>query len=568
MEEEKKKIDKKIVITIIVIAALIVVALIFSTIFAIFNINNDKILKGVSINNIEVADLTKQEAIDKLKENVEQKKAENINLQYEDFETSISLEQIEAQYNIEEAVNKAYEIGRRSNIILNNYEILKTKIKKEKIIIETSFNEEELIKQLQDISNKIPGAVTQSSYYIEDNSLIITKGKEGIAIKEADLKDKIVEDINSLETKASTITIPVEQKIPDQINLDAIYQEIHKEPQDAYYTTNPFKLYPHVDGVDFAISMEEAQKLLEEEKEEYAIPLKITKPKITTDQIGSEAFPDRLSTFSTKYDASNKARSTNLSLAAGKINGTVIMPGETFSYNKVVGERTIAAGYKEAKVYENGKVVDGLGGGICQISSTLYNSVLYANLEIVNRANHYFLTSYVGAGRDATVVYGAIDFKFRNNRKYPIKVQCSVKNGIAKIDIYGIKEETEYQVEIKTTVTGSIPYTTEYTDDATVENGKEVVKQKGSNGCKSETYKIVSLNGKVVSKTLLSKDTYHAMQRLIVRGTKGKQVPVTPPVNTAPTPEPTPAPDPIPEPEPSTNDVKNEIVSNNVVLEE
>ena len=167
-------------------------------------------------------------------------------------------------------------------------------------------------------------------------------------------------------------------------------------------------MHPHVNGVDFAISIEDAKKLLEEEKEEYIIPLNITEPEITLEKLGKEAFPQLLGTFSTTYNTSNKNRVTNLELASEKIDGTIILPGETFSYNKIVGERTIAKGYKEAAVYSGGKVVDGIGGGICQISTTLYNAVIYANLQITERSNHRFLTSYVTAGRDATVSWGTI----------------------------------------------------------------------------------------------------------------------------------------------------------------
>ena len=201
--------------------------------------------------------------------------------------------------------------------------------------------------------------------------------------------------------------------------------------------------------------------------------------------IGTEAFPDLLSEFSTNYSVRDKDRTTNLQLAANKINGTVLMPGETFSYNKVVGERTIAAGYKEAPIYVSGEVVDGLGGGICQITSTLYNAVIYANLDIVERSNHQFVPSYVKASRDATVVYGAIDFKFKNNRNYPIKINCSVSGGIAKFQIFGLKQEDDYDVQISAYETG-----------------------RTATAIYSEAYKILKRNGKEVSRSLLSKDTY------------------------------------------------------------
>ena len=172
-------------------------------------------------------------------------------------------------------------------------------------------------------------------------------------------------------------------------------------------------------------------------------------------------------------------------------------------------------------MYENGEVVDGIGGGICQISSTLYNSVLMSNLEIVERRNHQFVTSYAPAGRDATVVYGMTDFKFKNTRKYPIRISASAQNGIATVSIYGIKEENEYTFSFSTKTIASIPFTTKYVEDNTLAAGTEKVKQKGANGIKTETYITKMLNGKVISTTLLSRDTHDAMNRIVVKGTKG-----------------------------------------------
>ena len=207
-------------------------------------------------------------------------------------------------------------------------------------------------------------------------------------------------------------------------------------------------------------------------------------------------------------------------MACEKINDKVVLAGETFSYNKTLGERTIAAGYKEAKVYENGEVVDGIGGGICQVSSTLYNSVLMANMEVTERRNHQFVTSYTPEGRDATVVYGMTDLKFKNTRKYAIKIKATCSNGIVTISIYGIKEDNEYAVSFSTEILSTIPYTVKYINDSSLAKGTEKVKQVGANGMITETYIIKTLNGTVVSKELLSKDTYSAMQRIILRGTK------------------------------------------------
>lgn len=172
-------------------------------------------------------------------------------------------------------------------------------------------------------------------------------------------------------------------------------------------------MYPSSNGVDFKISLDEAKEMLKTEQDEYSIPLKTLYPNVTTNQIGNEAFPDMLSSFSTSYTSSGYNRSTNIELAAKKLDGYVLMPGETASYNQIVGQRTKTAGFKEGAAYSNGKVVQEVGGGICQVSSTLYNAVLYANLEIVERYNHGFAPSYVKPGLDATVSWGGPDFKFK-----------------------------------------------------------------------------------------------------------------------------------------------------------
>ena len=312
----------------------------------------------------------------------------------------------------------------------------------------------------------------------------------------------------------------MKEDTPEQIDIDKIHNEVYKEVKDAYYTQNPFTVYPEEEGIDFDV--EAAKTAITEEKEEYEIPLKITKPNKTVKDIGTEAFPDLISTFSTKYNAGNADRTTNLRLAANKINGTVLLPNEEFSYNAVVGERTINAGYKMAATHSNGAVVDGLGGGICQISSTLYDAVVMANLKITTRRNHQFVTSYVPAGKDATVVWGSQDFKFVNSRKYPVRITASVQGGVATVQVWGIKEDVEYDISIETKKIATIPPVTETIQDASLPAGQQKVVQAGSNGSKVEAYKVTKLNGQIVSTTLLSRDTYNAMKRIVRVGTGGQ----------------------------------------------
>ena len=518
--KEKKKIDKKqlkkIIISIIIV---FVVALFFSTVFALTNINNEKIISGVNIEGIEVSGLSKEEAKAKIETAYSEKLEQNIELKYQDFASELNPTLMEVKYDIESAVNQAYSLGRESNIFVNNYNILGTLIGKRDIDVNMSINEDVTKKTIEDIGTNLPGILTQSSYSIEEDKLIITRGKEGIVINTDELLSEVKDVLNDINVKDVTMEIPVETKTPEDIDIDKIHSEVYKEVKDAYYTKDPFTVYPEVEGVDFDV--EKAKEIISAEvKDEYVIDLIITKPKVTIDQIGTEAFPDQLATFTTRYDASDKDRTTNLVLACQKINGKVIMPGATFSYNEALGPRTASAGYKNAKIYSSGEVIDGIGGGICQISSTLYNSALMSDMEIVERRNHQFVTSYVGAGRDATVVYGSTDFKFKNTRTYPVKIVASAKSGIATVSIYGIKEaDREYTYSFSTKTISTIPYTTKYVEDSSLAPGKEVVKQKGANGLVTQTYMTKMLNGKVISTKLLSKDTYSAMQRIIRRGT-------------------------------------------------
>lgn len=509
------KLNKKIMI--ITLLIIFVTLLFFSVIFSLVNVGNDKILNGVKIDNIDISDLTRDEAREKIQKYYEEIVLKDITLYYKELEETINVGDLEIKIDIEKIVEEALKIGKSGNILKDNYDILFTMLFKKEISLDLICNDEKIDKKIEDLNGKLPGAVVKTSYYIEGEELIIKKGTEGVTVEKEELKKLIDKTLKNTE---KIIEIPVKENKIEEIDIEKIHKEIYKEAKDAYIERNPTKVNAHVNGVDFAVTIEEAKEILKEEKEEYVIPLKITIPSKTVDTLGEEAFPDKIAEFTTRYDASNKNRSINLALSSDKINGTIVLPGEKFSYNKIVGERTISKGYKEAAVYSNGKVVSGIGGGICQLSSTLYNAILFANLEITSRSNHMFLTSYVQAGRDATVSWGTIDFCFKNTRSYPIKIVSTVTNGIVRVQVYGLKEEKEYEVEIQTQVLETIDYKTNYIDDSTLDEGTEIIEQYGANGAKSQTYKIVKQNGNIISKTLLSTDTYSSLEKIVRRGTK------------------------------------------------
>lgn len=484
-EEPKQTHTTALQVILIIASIILAIFLVFFLTFTIVNTKSNKIISNIFIQNYDISNLTQEDAVKKMNNIITSQIPEEITLKHNDYETSISTKELNIQFDTTTAVNDAYKIGRTGNLLQNDLTILETKLQRKQFSLKLSLDTDTLKKQLQDISGKLPDKVKESSYYIEGSNLILTKGETGVVVDVDKTASEIIKQIQNLNVKNNSIEISTEEKSPSALDIDSIHSELYSEAKDAYFTQNPYAIFPSENGVDFAISIDEAKAMLQEDKEEYAIPLKVLYPSVTTNMIGSEAFPNLLSQYSTSYSTRDQKRTTNLRLAANKINGTILMPGETFSYNKVVGERTIAAGYQEAPIYVSGKVVDGLGGGICQITTTLYNAVVYANLDIVERSNHQFVPSYAPASRDATVVYGSIDFKFKNNRDYPIKIICSVQNGIANFQIYGLKTDNDYEVTISNRVTGTT-----------------------SNAIYSQAYKILKQNGQVVSSTLLSQDVY------------------------------------------------------------
>lgn len=456
--EVKVHTHRALKISLIILGIIVVLAVIAVTAFSVVNNKDTNIKQGISIEGIDVSNLSKESAKQKVQTEFLDKLDNTMYFQYGESQYSLALEQIDVKYKLDEAIEKAYSYGRSGSLIAQDIQIIKLKKQPENIKIEVSYDEIALDACIVDISAKLPEQVEQPSYYIEDGNLIITSGKIGKAALNDETKQIISDALNNKNFKDVYYDIPTYDKYPDEIDVDKIHSEIYREVKDAYYTVEPRMVYADETGVDFQESVETVkEQIASEKKSEYEVPLKYTPANVTVNDLGQDAFPDQLATTSTVY-VNNANRTTNLRLAANKINGTVLMPGETFSYNTIVGERTIAAGYRNAAIYENGQVVDGLGGGICQVSSTLYNSVLKTNLEIVERTNHMFLTTYSPGGLDATVAYGSLDFKFKNNRSYPIKIAASVENGYCTVQIYGLRTDDDYQIELSSRKIGAYLY--------------------------------------------------------------------------------------------------------------
>ena len=513
------KTKKFIIFFVIPLIVLIILLAILSTIFALINMNNTNIIDGVFIQGIDVSNLSVEDAKSKLSSIVNEYISKEITLKYGDFSKTLVPSQFNVNFDVDSAVQTAYSIGRSGNVFENNFAILNALLNSNNIGQNMEYDSELLDALLLELNNELPGRMENSGYFVDGTSLIIDSGKEGVNVDTEVLANRIAKALNDINNQDIVIEIPVVNVAPSPIDLDAIYNEVHKDPVDAYYTTDPYVVHPSSTGLDFDISMDEAREMLKTYQEEYTIPLKVTYPSVSTNDIGSEAFPDLLSSFRTSFTSSNSNRSTNIRLCSEKINGTVLMPGETFSFNQVVGKRTPEAGFKPATAYSGGKVVQEYGGGICQVSSTLYNAVLYANLEITERTNHGYKPSYVDPGLDATVSWGGPDFKFTNNRDYPIRIVCDTSNKILNIYIYGLKRDTDYKVVLDAQYVSTVNFKTVYQKDSSLASGQSRVIQSGSNGCKTATYKyLYDANGTLVSSECISRDTYNPHNKIVAVG--------------------------------------------------
>lgn len=365
---------------------------------------------------------------------------------------------------------------------------------------------------------KVDTAVADS-YKVTKNQITFTHGTSGQAVDKDALYESITEAVDSGDYE-TVISAPMKDSQPKALDIDKVYKKVYTKAKDATLDPkNNYAIVASTTGVSF--DKKEAAAAIEglEEGESKSISLKLTTADITTQNLEKNLFKDRLGGYSTNV-AGTAARINNVRLAGQHCNNTILLPGETFSYNEVVGQRTAARGFQEAGAYLNGKTVQELGGGICQVSSTLYCATVLSNLEIVHRENHMFESTYVPLGLDATVSWGGPDYVFKNNTKYPIKVVAGYANGVCTCEIWGTKTDN-ITVKFVNEVLSRNPYSTVTVKDDTKPVGYSAVTEEGENGSKVQTYReLYDGNGKRISRTKESFSVYTRRNQVVTVGTK------------------------------------------------
>lgn len=252
--------------------------------------------------------------------------------------------------------------------------------------------------------------------------------------------------------------------------------------------------------------------------ERVVVPTCRVLPEVTEKKVLALGVKKLIASYSTRYQEDGK-RSENIRIACSKIDGLMLAPGEVFSFNTVVGPRDESAGYQEANVFLEGRIVPGIGGGICQVSSTVYNAALLANLKVVERHNHFFAVDYVPLSRDATVAWNGPDLVIKNTLSCHVIFKCSASDGVISVKVFGDAPAGQ-TVKIISEVLERIDFPTQVVVDPTKPSDfrKE---EKGAYGYKSRAYRVVLMQGREISRELLSVDYYQPKPRIVTTGAAG-----------------------------------------------
>lgn len=359
-------------------------------------------------------------------------------------------------------------------------------------------------------------------YTIDNEAELMTmvKGWGQIEMDGEAFRNAIIAALEAGEKQLSYTEIKSEPAMPD---FEALRKKLEAEPADASYTDDgKFEVIDEIVGCKLDVN--QAKKLWSDAKpgEKLEIPLDITWPEITGEYLRNQLYHDLLGACMTKFPNSGEARRSNLELATSKINGLILYPGDEFSYNEVVGVRTEEAGFLPAPAYVDGDVKDEVGGGACQVSSTLYAATAFAFLETVERECHYFPVNYMQMGSDATVTIPegggrTIDFKFKNNKNYPVKLVGIFNNEESTLtfEVWGTLEEDDYMpLEFDNSYTWQYDYH-RYIDPAYPDRDGYIIKfttdiygfeDDIGSGYRTLTHRVVmDMDGNVVSDEIINK---------------------------------------------------------------
>ncbi len=476
--------------------------------FSAYAISYSKILPNIMVEGVNIGGMTTEDAEKELNLHFGAvSKDRNLIVECDGVQKEIGFNDIDLSVDSGTTAENAFKRGREGGTFKKIISILKSAFLTEEIPLQIKIDEsvtKALIDELTDGKEDPPAP---AEYKIGDNEITIIRGHGGRMVD----RQKAIEMLKRAAVTPTTerIRFQIEVFEEETVDVDKLYADITAPIKNAEYKfeDGEVKIIPEKSGAKVDKNL--IKQAIDSGQQEYIIKAETQTPEITAEKLEEMLFRDVLGSFTTDFSTSTAARASNVTLTANRINGTILMPGDVFSYDNTIGRRTVANGYREAGVYIGNKVESGIGGGICQTSSTLYSAALYANLEIVSRTSHSLPVSYVPAGQDATIAEGYIDLKIKNSTEYPIKIVASVSGRKITCSIMGVKDP-ETKVELVHTITANYEPQTERTSNPDIPKGYKHIVNKGAKGYAVASQRIVKKSGKVVKTENLTRSVYRA----------------------------------------------------------
>jgi vancomycin resistance protein YoaR len=435
---------------------------------------DNKIYPGVTVQDVNLGGLTKEEAKNKLSESFNDaigKKKMPISIGDKQYELIYS--DIIPKYDIDGTVEKAYNFGRDDGTLKKYMSIKNGENNKNVIPLDFSYSEEKLKEYEAKLQKEATQAAKDASININGSNITVKPETEGKTVNLETLDQKLKENINGDINSDNKLTVDIET----------------------------------------------------------------TKPRVTKEALSK--IKGIMGTFSTNYSTSAPGRCNNIEIATKALDGTIVMPGEAFSFNDTVGPRTVERGYQEAGTYVGNKVEPGIGGGICQVSTTLYRAAMKANLRSTERTNHSMTVGYANPGLDATVSYGYLDYKFKNIYDFPIYIKGTTAGKVVTYTIYGDPAALNGKTyDMANEILETIPPETKVVPDNTLPVGKEEKDGNGMTGYKVRSYQITYENGAEVKRDIVATDSYASVGIIVRQGTQSASPSITTPQQSPPTPPP------------------------------
>ena len=485
----------------IILGALVLVAALAVCAYGFMLMGGSAIFPNVYIAGIDVGGLEREAALAAVQDEVTGRfTADTLTIQLPDQTVTIDSDASNIALDADEAVDAAMTYGRNGGPLraILTYRRAQTGRYDVNLTSSLALDTEYIRSTLEQAARKAEKTLVEPQVTFDEQTKTITvvTGSPKVSLDVDKLYDAVLARYDA--GNFSELTFDYDTVPCESVDLKPYYDKYCTEMTDAYYDEEKHELVPEVKGFGFDLEYYTQQIAMADAGKTFTIQMKDLVPEVTLESLEKEYFSATLA----KYDSPhvvNADRTKNLELACAAINGTILNPGEIFSFNKVVGERTPEKGYRPATIYQaGGKSEAETGGGVCQVASTIYECVLYADLDVVERAPHMFTVTYVDMGQDATIYWGSLDFKFKNSTEHPIRVDASVSGGYVHIALVGTAEEKDYDhVKMSYVTLSTTPWKTVgvLTEDAKDEDAFEITVDANNvaTDAKGNTYTVKSV---------------------------------------------------------------------------